>query len=338
MKHLFYHIAIVGFGLILLTACNSEIEDISSLDFSEVQGKPIEFNFNGITENFGLTRSTSLNPEGIIVWVSTNEGANWYPYIWDNSKQLWKPKNTAVTWTSKTMTIYAAVRYDLTGSNPSWSNTFTIVANQSTEANLNKSDFLGARQHVTYTSGRISMTLQHRIAKFVVLTQLDEGDNKDNLVSCITDNCVVRVKNTAPSGIAGHQVFPLTGTISCGSNNVDIRANVQSVETISETETITHYPMDNTDYYDVIQFYKDASTEATSIDHVSGLINNRTAVFTAYFLDQGAKKYPGLKFTYNKSGTYYIFQPNLQYEQGGIGVDGGCINCLTLFFPPTTSL
>lgn len=308
-------------GLCLQTACNNEDDRAEMLDFNEVQGRQIEFDFKGITEEYGITRSTPL-PTSVTVWVTTDEGRYWYPYIWDESKKLWKPKSTAVTWTNRIMTIYAAVRGDLT--DDTWSNTFTIQPNQTTSENLLKSDFLGARQHVSYTSGRITMTLQHRIAKLIVLAQLDTADDKANLNTCETISSSIRIQNTASTG---HGKIPITGSITCGGLNVDVNANIQ--QTVDE-EII--YSQDDAQYYDFIKFYKDNNANAADIDKISGLASERTAVFYAYFINQ-SKKAIGLKFTYNKNGTTYTLSPNFRYEQGGIGLEAGCNSCITLFMP-----
>lgn len=328
MKHYLYIVIAVIWFLGMMSACSNETDEGSMLDFSEVKGKPIEFDFKGITEEYGITRSTAL-PTSVTVWVTTDAGEHWYPYIWDNDKKLWKPKSTAVKWTSKTMTIYAAVRGDLT--DDTWSNTFTIKSDQRLLENLLKSDFLGARQHATYTSGRISMTLQHRVARLVVLAQVGANDSKANLLTCQTNTSQISMHNAA--AVAGTAVYPITGTISCGNNNVDVLANVQSTETEGEEE-ITHFSKEDPQYYDVFNLYKDNNIVPTEIDNVSGLDNNRTAVFVAYFLDMGLGKIqPGLKFTYLKNQTYYELAPLITLEQGGIGVEKGRTSCITIFMP-----
>lgn len=319
-RHLLLNRSFLLLALLLVVACTNEDIDVSELDFSEVKGKPIQFDFKGIIDENGITRSTPL-PTGVTVWVSIDEGQHWYPYIWDQDKQLWKPKSTAVTWTNKTMTIYAAVRYDL--NSDTWNNTFIIKPDQSAKENYDKSDFLGARQHVTYTSGRISMTLQHRVVKLVVLAQLPEGVAKENLLTCATIASSVVVQKTATTGIGR---FPITGTVNCGGLNVDVESNKE----IKEGDVVTAFPSDDDNYYNSIQFYKENTIQATNIDGISGLDNSRTAVFCAYFLNQ-PKKVIGLKFTYNKSGTIYSLTPSFRFEQGGIGLEAGCISCITLF-------
>lgn len=281
-----------------LAGCNCDDDDAR---FSEVKGKPIEFDFNVVTEEHGLTRSTALSTSNVIVWVTVNAGTNWYPYKYDSAKNLWVPVSSPITWTEKTMTVYAAVRYDIDYSNPVWSNTFTVKPDQSSEANKNISDFLGTRQHITYTSGRINLTLQHRVAKLVVQAQLDASDQVSNLKTCVTHQGGVYNNVTDPG------TYFTTGTVTCGDMNVDLLG----------TGAANYFTL-----------YKDNS--GVLIDNVSGLVASRTATFYAYMLPLEEKIRPFFRFSYNNA---YNYTPSLTYNQGGMALDGGCISCVTIIMP-----
>lgn len=274
----------------LSTSCEENVMDVEDDKmFNSVKGKPIDFEFNGI-EEAGKTRAYGVVDPSATVWVSVDNGNTWNSYTYDSEKHLWKATGTPITWQQKTMTVYAYVRYD----GGKTETTLTIQADQTNKGALLSSDFLGCREQITYTTGRISLTMKHRVAKLVVHAQVYDGDNPANLTACTT---------TA--------TFATTGTISCGDMNVNL---IKGEDNLS---VIKLYRVNGEEDYDV----------AEQLDPL--LDYDKTVTFVAYLFPLGGvNTTTNLTFKYGSlTGTTTVGY-NLTT---GITLDAGACTCYTVY-------
>ena len=177
-----------------------------------MKGKPVDLQFN-IEGKGGFTRASDLS-QSVNVYVTADAGDTWCKYVYSNSDKLWKPATgeTPIIWQEKEITLFAIVRYDGKGITDE---TVSVNANQTTYSNFANSDFLGCRETFTYNSGKITLTLKHRVAKLRVVAYNCPTENANQLLTCTTA-----------------AAFATAGTYSLGYSNVELTAGETPTSTI----------------------------------------------------------------------------------------------------------
>lgn len=197
---------LIGLSLIVMIVCLWSCSDDSD-EHDACLGKPLEFNAI-IQDERSDTRSSAL-PTSDEIFITADEGNNWCKYTYDSDTQTWKPATgqTPIVWTEPTMTIFAIVRHD----GGSTGAAVTINADQSTSANYYASDFLGARETYSYTSGKIDLVLKHRVSKLTVIARNSPASD----LACTTT-----------------LALPTSGTFTLGYSDVDFSSNAETTSTI----------------------------------------------------------------------------------------------------------
>lgn len=188
----------------IIMACNKNEDQIEAV--AEL-GTPLILDFTMPEESNNITRSHLDNNK--TVFVTPDEGQKtWYAYRYESSTGLWKAQKVytynndtekwvastsknGITWTASTMLLYAIVRNDdhptpdeeAAGESP-LSQPISISAEQNVKANLDASDLYGSGNRFTYSTGRVSMHLQHIVGQMRVIVK-----NCPNPASwtCVTD-------------------------------------------------------------------------------------------------------------------------------------------------------
>ncbi len=174
-KYLVYGTAVL-LSLLSLCACSSD-DDSEGL---EVIGKPMTFDISFAGDiGEGRTRAATALSTDRKVYISTDAGKTFYEYGYNTSSGLWEAEKKynpvteawettdGIIWTSSSMIIYALAFVD-NRKMVNGSTTVEINADQTTEAALNQSDFYGVVTPVTYTTGKVSLTLQHQVGRLQV--------------------------------------------------------------------------------------------------------------------------------------------------------------------------
>lgn len=190
-------------SVMLLLSCE-EKDDVGQL---EIINQPIRFDIS-IGDDVSQTRSDIVLPTTKKVYISTDEGETYYEYGYEGG--MWKAfrkyngtsweTSSGITWTSANMLIYAIARTDdtpMVKESP-----ISILADQSTQANLNSSDFYGIVTPITYTNGSVELKLKHQVGRLKVSVS----------------NC------TAPNGMTCSIVQPqnTTGVITTGDDKITV--------------------------------------------------------------------------------------------------------------------
>lgn len=170
----------------LYASCCSDNDEMTSDKYFAGYGKPMQITL-GEEGNNGTTRGTTPLSTNKTVFITPDVGqTKWYAYTYDSGLGLWKATkefnstngttwtSTTTTqgliWTSENMLLYAVVRNDskptATDAGPLTDN-MVIAADQTTEAKFNAQAVLGTVERVTYTTGKISLTLHHILGKVV---------------------------------------------------------------------------------------------------------------------------------------------------------------------------
>ena len=170
----------------LFTACSSDNDELTSDKHFAGYGMPMQISL-GEEGMDGTTRGTTPLSTTKTVFITPDVGqTKWYAYTYDSGLGLWKATkefnstngttwtSTTTTqgliWTSENMLLYAVVRNDskptATGAGPLTDN-MEIAADQTTQAKFNNQAILGTVERVTYSTGKISLTLHHILGKVV---------------------------------------------------------------------------------------------------------------------------------------------------------------------------
>ena len=191
----------------LLSACSSNDETQDGFDGF---GQPMQISVSMQNED-GITRAEpNYLSDQKTVFITPDIGySKWYAYNHDATTGLWKATkeftstnggNTwsssddtqGLIWTSETMLIYAIVRNDDKPTDATagpLTDYIELDEDQSTEVNYNKQVVLGTFDRVTYTTGKITLNLQHILGRVV----------------CNVDNCPASQTWTCTSwGVGQH--------------------------------------------------------------------------------------------------------------------------------------
>ncbi len=188
--------------------------------------RPVMFDFSLEGENSergSLTRTDYLSSSKK-VYVSIDEGATYYEYGYNSTSGLWEAERKynsetsawestdGITWSSSSMLFYAIVRNDDTPMTQGA--TISLMGEQTTLANLNASDFYGVVTQVSYTTGKVSLTLKHQVARL-----------KISVTNC-----------ASPAGMTctSNATLTTSGTITTGSDKI-------SVTSLGTEQTIKFY-------------------------------------------------------------------------------------------------
>lgn len=206
----------------LLSSCNSDDEIPVGSNGFVGYGKPMQINVS-LQDGEGITRSSYLGTSKTVFITPDIGRGKWYAYNYDSTTGLWKAtkeftstdggatwSNTTSTqgmiWTAETMLIYAVVRNDNlpTASNAGpLTDAMSLDADQTTSEKFNKQAILGTFERVTYTTGKIKLTLQHILGRVV----------------CNVDNCPSSQNWTCTSWGAGqHSTNPSYSNGEMGKN------------------------------------------------------------------------------------------------------------------------
>lgn len=176
----------------MVMACSEEVDTYKKATID----KPIEFDFCFVNSEES-TRSTTPLPVDETVYVTPDRGTTYYRYKYNETEERWKCIETnPLTWTATEMKIWAFV-----GNNGT--NTSSIVADQANEG-YNGSDFLGSFGTYSYTTGVLTMKLEHKVACLIVKVT---GSLDPSMLTCTTKT-----------------KFPTSANISLGENSVALTA------------------------------------------------------------------------------------------------------------------
>ena len=173
----------------------------------ELSGRhPISFDFH-FADSSAQTRTSSLDGANIVVYVSRDK-ATWYPYTRGVTGRWECNTENPLTWTGKTMKLWAVVRNDNADMS---SSTTTIVSDQATNG-YDGSDFLACVGTYTFTTGTVKMTLEHKVAHLVV-----------NVSNCY-DASLMACETV--------EAFPTIGQIGVGPDDITLTGQTSSATSV----------------------------------------------------------------------------------------------------------
>lgn len=227
----YFHRLLIFVCVSIMYSCDNS----DDMDDNSVTCKPVRFEINMESEE-PMTRS--MNVSGKNVYISTDEGETYYEYSYSSTSGLWEAQRKynsetsaweateGITWVSSAMLIYAIVRNDtqpmVKGS------TITLLADQSTEANLNTSDFYGVVTQISYTTGKVSLTLKHQVGRLRVSVANCKAPNtmtcrivqEQNTIGTITtgDDKITVTDQATPAAITMYREVTSSTTVNFHAN------------------------------------------------------------------------------------------------------------------------